>query len=165
MHPSTDHALLLEECAAAETFEQLVAIALREARKFPGGCHIVCGPISTGGRGSIDANIKVFASTIDALRSVPYPIFNQVPYEAKISELRLKWIAGDPANRTGQYYTDILTCFYLPLFESGAIVRAWFIPDWASSHGACWERETLGKLSVELTDLNPEWLEDFMLRA
>lgn len=163
MHSETDVAQLLAECAAAADFEELVAIAIREAKKFDGGCNIVCGPISTGGRGSIEKNLVVFEGTIRALSLVPYPMFDQTPYEKKISALRQAWIAEDPETRNGQYYQDILTRFYLPLFQSGAIVHAWFIPDWASSHGACWERKQFDSLSIGYTDLSQMWLEQFVI--
>jgi hypothetical protein len=163
MHPSTNHAELLAQCAAAQTFEQLVTIAIREARRFENGCHIVCGPISTGGRGTAAENLKVFSGTIAALRSVPHPVFDQTPYEAQLAEFHRRWVAEDPTTRTGKYCTDILTQFYLPLFESGAIVQSWFIPDWETSYSATWERETLQRHSIATTDLNGMWMDDFVV--
>lgn len=159
MHPSTDKRKLIAECARIRTLEQLLPIAMRELRKFePGGAHIVCGPISTGGIGDPKANLRRFNSVIDELRRCEKPIWSQMPYEFPIFHIREKWWLEHPEFRD-DYYMPILEDFYRPLFSTGLFKRAWFIPGWESSFGASWERKEFDSLGIQVTDLRLEWVE------
>ena len=160
MHYETDQEeFIRKECAAARSFSELAEVAIRELRKFPAGCEIVCGPISTGGRGSLEANFRVFEASVARLLRESRPIFSQIPYEERIVYLRNQWLAEDPA-REGQYCMPILTELYLPLIKRRIIKRAWFIPGWQSSFGTKWEREQLTLHGVEITDLTDEWVDE-----
>ncbi len=158
MHHDTDIAVLRDACANAGSFAALVPIALAELRKFADGADMVCGPISTGGRGSIEANIQVFNATIAALQSEGRPVFNQVPYEEQILRLRTAWQNSSPEN-AGKYCMPLLNDFYLPIFKSGHFKQGWFIPGWTSSYGASWERRQLSHLGIAITDLTDEWID------
>ncbi len=164
MHHDTDLADLRTRCTQTDSFAELVPIALTELEKFPNGCGVVCGPISTGGRGNIEVNLKVFLGTIDALRAKGHAIFSQKPYEERIFFFRTRWRAEDPA-RTDAYYMPILHDFYYPIFRHGIIKEAWFIPGWESSFGAGWERKTLAELGVTIHDLTPEWIDGIIANA
>jgi hypothetical protein len=149
MHHNTNLAWLKRECEKTQNFAELLAVALRELKKFTGGSEIVCGPISTGGRGSIEENLKVFTCMIAALRFKERDVFDQMPYEGQIFNFRQRWIKED-SRREGTYYTEILSEFYLPLFTSGLIRAAWFLPGWQSSDGASWEHDRLTEFGVEI---------------
>lgn len=153
MHPATDITWLKVECEKATSFEELVVVALGELKKFKDGAELVCGPITTGGQGSVEANLAVFNKVIDHFVRVDRPIFSQMPYEGKIFLLRREWINKDP-NRANEYYHGILERFYLPLIESGLIRTAWFIEGWESSVGAKWEHKQLRMVGAHLRYLN-----------
>lgn len=164
MHPNTDPAWLAGECAQATNFAELLEVALAQLRKFDGEAEIVCGPITTGGRGSHVENLHVFNVTIERLLQEGRPIFNQIPYEAKIFELRDQWRKADATN-LNEYFTPILTDFYGPLFRERIIRKAWFIPGWRSSQGARWERRELVVLGTDLTDLSARWITEALQKV
>ncbi|MFZ1987777.1 MAG: hypothetical protein WAV21_01950 [Minisyncoccia bacterium] len=163
MHHETDFKWLAAECAKTDSFAELVSLALVQLRKFPNGAGVVCGPISTGGRG-VEQNLKIFSGSIEALKLQNFDIFSQIPYEEKIFAFRRRWQDADPS-RAGQYYMPILEEFYHPLFHTGLIKKAWFIPGWESSFGATWEREQLTSLGAEIIDLDENWVEKILAAA
>lgn len=162
MHPSTDLAALLERCSAADSFAELLPIALEELHKFPEGCGGVCGPISTGGYGNPEKNLRAFAATIKEMLRLGNPVFSQAPYEERIFAFRKRWQDADSAN-AGQYYRPILDDFYLPLFETGLVKQAWFIPGWRSSQGAVWEHQQLKRLGADIKYLSEGWLNGILI--
>ena len=106
---------------------------------------MVCGPISTGGAGSLEANIERFNEAIFTLENLGQKIFNQIPFEKAIGRLHVPGEDG--------YDWNILYHFYEPIFESGSIRRKFFIPGWESSVGATWERKQAAQLNIEVIDL------------
>lgn len=164
MHHDTNFTLLQAACSQTDSFGELVSIALTELNKFTNGCGVVCGPISTGGRGNPEANLEVFLGTIAALRSDGHPIFSQEPYEERIFFFRDRWRTAD-ATRKNQYYMPILDEFYTPLFGCGVIKDAWFISGWETSFGACWERQRLLAHGVKIHDLTFEWTDRIIAGA
>ncbi|QSH39299.1 hypothetical protein JXR01_03275 [Candidatus Kaiserbacteria bacterium] len=159
MHYKTDSTWLIEECSKTDSFGELVVIAIAELEKFENGAEVVCGPISTGGKGSLEANFKVFSETITKLQKDGCPIFSQVPYEERIFFFRNRWLESDPTNK-GKYYMPILEEFYHPLLQTGLIKKGWFIPGWDSSFGARWEREQLTEGNAEIEDLTEAWVDE-----
>lgn len=159
MHPNTDIEWLTKECAKTRSLRGLAAIALKELQKFTAGAEMVCGPISTGGRGSAQENLRVFNAAIKALQQNERPIFSQMPYEDCIFLFRKRWQAKD-ISRANQYYLPILEQFYRPLMRSGILTRGWFIPGWESSLGARWERAELAAAGIEICDLNHAWIDN-----
>ena len=141
----------------AESFETLAKLAIGELTLL-GRAGIVCGPISTGGCGSAEDNFLVFNRTIISLQDEGFPIFSQIPYESGIGKLRQAW---NDAGNSG-YCMPILHEFYAPLFRTGLITCAWFIPGWESSFGARWEREECKKLGIKTCDLDPGWIKSLL---
>ena len=157
MHHSTDMQWLMRKCAQASSFTELVPLAIAELYKFADGAEVVCGPISTGGRG-LETNFQIFSNTIKVLQQEGKPIFSQIPYEERIFFFRQRWQESDPS-RAGQYYMPILEEFYHPIIQTGLIRKGWFIPGWESSFGARWEREQLIGMQAEICDLSEEWVD------
>jgi hypothetical protein len=155
MHHETELAWLQRECAKTNTFEELADVGVQELRKFHHGGGFVCGPISTGGLGSMEKNNEVFQATIAYLQAKGEEVFNQHPYEEAMIRLREEWWK-QPEN-TGKYCTPIMDVFYARVFDTGLITKAWFIPGWESSVGARWEREYYSRSGVEIVDLTPEF--------
>lgn len=104
----------------------------------------VCGPITSGGRGSIEKNLAVFSAAIKKLISHGKNIFNQMIFEDNLKKI---WEGGNRDNDT------LLQDFYLPIFESGFIKTLYFLPDWQTSYGARWEHAQGKRLGIEIVYL------------
>lgn len=143
-----------------KTFTGLAEFALSELRVI-GECSIVCGPISTGGYGSVEANIKVIEMMTRHLRSIGCKIFNNTFYEKYIWRLKDKWLEE---GNTG-YCQPILEEFYMAIYRSGHITKAYFLPSWESSTGAQWERKVLPQCRIEVLDLSREFVDEILSRS
>ena len=114
----------------------------------------VCGPMSTGGLGSLEGNMERFARAITVLEERDYLVFNQIPFQEAIVRLTYHHAGG-------AYRIDILEVFYRRIFECGLVNRTFFLPDWESSTGARWEREFAGAIGIPIENFPHEWLADF----
>ena len=126
-----------------ETLTDMHAVAHRVLHRMPDPVVQVCGPISTGGRGSVEANLSAFTEIISELQEKGHHVFDQVPFEIPMKKLKVTLAPGE-------YLETILTDFYQPLFESKKIVAFYFMADWESSHGAKWEHEQALRLGIEI---------------
>jgi hypothetical protein len=133
---------------AAQFFPDLAGIALRVLARMPKPIAHVCGPISTGGVGSIKGNLAVFDATIDYLIAQGINVFDQVPFEVPVFR-----IIG--AKRGSRENNMLLNQFYLPIFESGHVSKLYFIHGWESSEGANWEHRQAQRLGMEIEYLEP----------
>lgn len=136
----------LLELEQAESVGAMLAIAFRVLKRMPQPIGQVCGPISTGGRGSLLENLIAFNETIVELQAQGAIIFDQMPFEEPIQRVK----AGLPLDR---YPTILLDEFYLPIFETGMVKKVYFMPDWESSYGARWEHEQAQRLGIEIVYL------------
>lgn len=140
----------------AATFSALAQVALTELEAFGGKAEIVCGPISTGGHGTVLANLLVFNHAIEVLVESGRPVWSQVPYEAGLAALHVAWEKEHP----GEYCMPIMTEFYWPLLQPHLVRRAWFLGGergWKTSTGAQMEWDRLGKLGIERCIFREEW--------
>jgi len=150
-------------CKPIQDFSGLVNIARYELSKFHGRAEIVCGPITSGGLGSVEKNLAVFNSAIQGLIIQGRPVFNQMPYEDALFRLQ-----AEHERRHGRHPEDksynpvVLEEFYLPLFQTRGFSRAWFLPHWRTSKGATWERNTLGGLGVCIVELSEDQLANLL---
>ena len=85
-----DHA----DLALAATFPELLGIALSLLHRMPEGASMVCGPISTGGRGSINANLEVFRLAIDTLAARGENVFSQMLFEDAMQRIKVTNLAS-----------------------------------------------------------------------
>lgn len=146
----------IQELEKVKTYKEMAAIALRILDRMPGPKTQICGPISTGGKGSKEANIAEFNKAILFFSEKGENIFDQIPFQSAMEKLS-KNVEG--------YDERILTEFYLPLFESGKVTTFKFLPGWKSSRGAKWERKTIRRLmrrkafkeSYKIVNLKPGW--------
>lgn len=141
----------------AVTYGEVLQVALGRLRTSAAaagsaGLGMVCGPISTGGLGSIPANLQRFALAIATLQESGRHIFSQMPYETALHRVR------DATAGIGVYDMKLLEEFYLPLFESGHVARKFFIPGWQSSTGTTWERNYALRLGIQIIDLGEDLL-------
>jgi hypothetical protein len=143
-HWTTDDLKRLE---TATTYGAMKDIAFDILRRIPPPVAQVCGPISTGGCGSIEENLKAFGEAIADLVAHGKNVFDQRPFEEPMQ--RAKVI--DP---THGYDLRLLDDFYLPLFESGLVHELYFLPGWESSRGARWEHEQAQRLGITIVYLD-----------
>ena len=107
----------------------------------------MCGPIAeTGGLHSIEANLKVFNNTIIQLQKNGLRIFDQMPFEDKMQELKAKMNRED-------FLKELDDDFYMPIFESGVVSTFYFIPGWETSNGAKFEHEKAKELGIKIVYL------------
>jgi hypothetical protein len=132
--------------------DELVAVTLQELQK--NGPHVrVCGPFTTGGKGSVDLNKKEFADAVSFFQESALPVWDNIPFEDQALRLQQegKLSKKDPY--------DLLKRCFLPLFESGAFTTVYFLPGWESSRGASWEHEQAKQLGINIKYLPENWRE------
>ncbi len=127
----------------AEDCKDLFVIVEKILARMPDGLLQVCGPISTGGFGSVEKNLFRFDEKIKELQAEGRPVFDQMYLEAPIMMLRNK---GERQN----FHMEILNDLYLPIFKSGKISKVYFLKGWESSQGATWEHNLAKELGFEI---------------
>lgn len=133
----------LKEC---ENFYEVGQIALRVQMRMPDNISQVCGPISTGGYGSVEKNMLAFSKTVEKFLELGENLYNQVPLEDAI--FRIRGILGDKFDRD-----ELLIEIYGPLFNSGRLKKLYFIHGWESSYGARWENDLGKEKGMEIVHL------------
>lgn len=132
--------LINKQLQQSESFDDLLKVAMMILTTTHEPLAMVSGPISTGGKGSIEANILAMQEYIEELEQSGEIIFDQTPFEEPIQRLK---------NKEAAYDYELLNDFYLPIFESGHIKKMFFMQDWESSTGAKWEYEQMIRLHIE----------------
>lgn len=130
-----------------QTYAEVAPVALRVLARMPQPVGELCGPITTGGAGSIEENFKRFDSAIERLRAQGVEIFEVGKTQDTL--MRIKKTMPE----TG-YDQALLDDFFLPLFESGFIKTVYMLPDWKSSTGATWEHEQAKRLGIDIVYLS-----------
>lgn len=102
---------------------------------------MVCGPITTGGLGSWQANMERFANYIRSASCGGSKIFNQLVFENGLWRIR---------KYHGRSDDRLLQEFYQPLFEFGTMKTLHFIPGWPTSYGTRWEHNQALELGLEI---------------
>jgi hypothetical protein len=126
----------------AETFKDLYTIAQQIITRMPKPFGGVCGPLATGGLGNFEKNLHAFNETIKKLQKDGHEIFDQVPFEIPMQNIKKNFGVE-----------LILTDFYQPLFESGNIDAFYFMPNWQTSRGANWEHREAERLGIKIVYL------------
>lgn len=151
----------LVRVADARTFEELHQVAAEILPLHAQPLGMLCGPISSGGEGSVEENLAIFEVAIMDLWSRGFHLFNQLPFEPSMHRI---------IREERRYYKGsqhLLETFYLPLFESGFFQYFIFLPTWETSNGARWEREQALRLGIPFLprpELSGEWYESLKNR-
>lgn len=135
----------------AATYKDLNKVAMNVLQRIPRPTTQVCGPISTGGAGSIERNMQRMEKAIAHLSDRGHNVFNQLPFQQSMIR-----IIEREKNRG--YSMALLTDFYQPIFESNLIHSLHFLPDWQSSKGATWEHHQAERLGIIIIYLELDWL-------
>lgn len=129
----------------AATYRELSRIALTILRRMNKPIGQVCGPISTGGTGSVHGNLERFQAAIRRLSAAGFNIFDQMPFEPPMWRInRTPYCRGS---------MHLLEEFYLPIFKSGLISTLFFLNSWETSVGASWEHEQAIRLNLKIVYL------------
>lgn len=113
---------------------------------------MLCGPISTGGKGSRTENLIVFSKAIQRVLADGLIVFDQMPFEDDLGRI----FKSNPR----QEELGLLERFYLPIFETRFISLLGFLPGWKSSFGARWEHEQAKRLNIPRLYLAESYMTD-----
>lgn len=134
-----------ERLAKANHYSEASLVALDVLEKMPTNLGQVCGPITSGGKGSLEENLRIFEKTILRLSLQGISIFNQLPFETTLERI---WKVDKRDLKIKNL--DLLEGFYLPIFESGFIKDLYFIYGWNSSFGTTWEHKEAKKIGLNI---------------
>lgn len=133
---------------AATTYHDLWLVAEKVLERSPNNLAQVCGPISSGGAGSVEKNLEEFDNAIEYLHQNGVELFDQMPFEQPIQRLK-----DLPQNKKA----NLLEIFYQPVFESGRVSDLYFLPGWQQSNGATWEHEQGQRLELNIIYMPDNW--------
>jgi hypothetical protein len=136
----------LKAVKEAKDFKELYVIAEKVLKRMPSPIVQVCGPIGTGGLGSVEKNLEAFDATIRSLQDKGLNVFDQMPFEWPMQVMKMKLDLS-------VYPEAILDDFYSPIFNSGLIKEFYFMPNWQSSKGANWEHNEANRLGIKVSYL------------
>lgn len=142
----------LEVVKTLESYIAMRDFALALLKDLPAPIVQVCGPLTTGGKGSYEANVEVLHKGIHWLAARGKTVFDQRPFEDPMFKVI-------QAQKKTAYPHNLLEEFYLPLFQSGHIKELHFVPGWETSIGATWEYEQGKALGIAIFHLPPEFME------
>lgn len=137
----------------ATQLSQVLEVCLTVIGRIPIPVAMVSGPITTGGFGSLEKNLKVFGAVIDELTKRGHHVFSQMPAEGFMVQLWRNWQVDGQES----YCWPLLDNFYRPLFRSRKIHTMFFIPGWDQSVGASWEYDECGKVGIQRIKLQPSF--------
>lgn len=132
-----------QDLHTANTAKDMYAVAERVVSRMPEPIGQVCGPIASGGLGSLEANLQAFNETIKKLQAEGAHLFDQMPFEIPMQGLKKDL-------KPGEYAYSILDDFYLPLMQNEKITTFYFMPNWQTSTGARWEHDLVTKMGKEI---------------
>ncbi|HXV27036.1 MAG TPA: hypothetical protein VD862_03390 [Candidatus Paceibacterota bacterium] len=141
----------LDRIARSRTFEDIVPVALGVIARMPRPVALVSGPISSGGLGSVQANIVRFHAVIGYLEARGVSVFDQMPLEEHFWRI----MKDDAYYRGGEH---LLEAFYGTLLDSGSIQQVKMIPGWEGSYGARWEHDRALRNGIPVEYLTLSWL-------
>lgn len=130
---------------SAESYEELSNISKEILQSMSQPVSMVSGPISSGGRGSIEDNLSHLQKSAAKLRKDGHNVFDNLFFEGPMRRIRENH-SNLPKEESNLI---LLSEFYEPIFKSGHIKKIFFLPDWKSSQGASWEHEKAKELGIE----------------
>jgi len=101
----------------------------------------VSGPISTGGLGSVQANLRAFRKVVRYLSQAGFVVFDPTIFEKAIKRI-FKGVFSLAQN------DRLLKDFYFPIFESGFIKVLIFLPRWQTSYGSRKEHQKAKRCDI-----------------
>ncbi|MCK9344584.1 MAG: DUF4406 domain-containing protein [Candidatus Pacebacteria bacterium] len=127
----------------ATTIQEVFAVAKSVILRMPDSLAQVCGPITNGGKGSVEKNLEELDKAIDKLQKQGVLIFDQMPFEEPFRKIAYR-------KTSTQHHDDVLNLFYEPIFKLGKIKTFYFLPGWEGSKGAIWEYHKAEELGIKI---------------
>lgn len=123
----------LESIKEAQNYQELLEVGMdvlenMRSENSLAPIAMVCGPISTGGKGSRKENLRIFEMAIQRLSAGGLIVFSQMPFEKDMERI----YKSDPKLQG----LRLLELFYRPIFQSGIIKLLCFMDGWEESVGA-----------------------------
>lgn len=147
----------LRRLKEVETFEAAADIAIGVMRRLAqDGSKVVqiCGPMTTGGAGSFEANVARVERAVEIARGRGVVAFDQEPFLEALVRL-----CADRSEQGGYCY-EVLEVYYNRIFTSGALAATMFLSGWESSTGAKWERAKAAALGLGIEEFPDEWFKE-----
>ena len=141
---------------SAHRFDDVAKIAitmLARHRHEGQNVSMICGPMTTGGCGSFEANMEHFRKSVKVAVRYGLFVFDQTLFQDAMIRIS-NWKSG------AAYPQDVLEIFYRNIFESGHVDKLIFLPDWESSKGARWERSIAADLNLPIEEFPSKWLDE-----
>lgn len=139
-----------EQLGQTQSLAGMAAVAvqmLSEEAASEKPIYMVCGPLTTGGLGCPVLNRDRFRFAIAQAQKYNLLVFDQMPFEDQIRLL-------------GPSHEEILEKLYWPIFASGHLRYALFLPLWDTSEGAKRERAFAKQMQILDRDYPRKWLVD-----
>lgn len=136
----------LEYIHGARTFEAMLNVALTVLKKMPRPVALLCGPISSGGFGSFEENVRVFENMITLLEREDKVVFTQVPLELQLQAIKKTLYFGGEGH--------LFTALYLPIIKSRMIGEMIFLPTWRTSAISRWQHREARRIRMPVTHLH-----------
>ena len=125
---------ILDAINQASSFKELFAIALKVIEQMNGQIVGICSPVSTKKNESDD--FTVFNKTTNAFESAGVVVFNEIPFQEKIVELKNKWFTENPEK---MYCDSLIADFYKPILTTGKIIRLYELSAYEHPYLQYWE--------------------------
>ncbi len=139
----------IDECKNYDDIGVLMLDSLKKLRAENPDTKIihVCGPWTTGGKGSLEENIKFLEENISQLENQGYTVFKQSSFEDKMFDIKAQ---RKEQNLFKHYDWDLLHGCYVPIFSSNIFDHLVFLPGYESSIGAQWEYDMALKYGIDI---------------
>ena len=139
----------IEECKNYNEIGSVMLEHLKQLRvKNPDKKIVqVCGAWTTGGRGSVEENMKFLKQNILQLEDEGYIVFDQSPFEETMFKIKAQ---RKEQNLFKHYDWDLLYGCYIPVFSSAIFNHLIFLPGYESSIGAQWEYDMALKYNIDI---------------
>lgn len=143
----------------AESFDDCRKIARRILDCYETPAHIVCGmisPLPGQQPEQREANLRTMQRVNEDLILKGRPIFSYLMFQDTFSRLIAEWKVGkDPQ----EYCWPLIMNFHAPLYWSGKIERAYFLPGSNQSRGSRWEKQMFPYFGIDAEDLSQAYVD------
>jgi 5-methylthioribose kinase len=134
----------------ARDIQDVGRMAVEVARRMTSGQHgvlvLVCGPLFTGSRQSVDENTRIIARAVSLLKQTGVMVFDHLFFLRQIWKLA----QADGTSREEIDREVMRKYFYLPLLESGCVGKIFFTGHWQKSQGARWWYQEAKNRGIEI---------------
>lgn len=144
----------IKDAEDSVAYKDLLKIVWRILKRMPQPVTMISGPISTGGKGSIESNIKELQQHIQKLSGEGLNVFNQLAFQDYINRIKDSPTYKPYLTKKNNSNKLLLDLFFYPIFMSRYIKKLYFLPDWQSSEGCRREHDFALELGIPVIYLN-----------